>query len=91
MVRQMTTFRVCWPDSNPDHWIEIEAFDAEQAAELGASAICERENECYSSFENDGETIHVVDPDPAGRGLQSFKVSVEFEPVFRAREGRDGE
>jgi hypothetical protein len=84
----MTMFRVCWPDSDPDHWIEIDAFDAEQAAELGASHICERENECYSSFENDGETIHVTDA--AGRDLQNFKVSVEFEPVFRAREAEHG-
>jgi hypothetical protein len=84
----MTTFRVCWPDSDPDHWIELDAYDAEQAAELGAAHICERENECYSSFEKDGETMHVTNA--AGRDLQSFKVSVEFVPSFRAREATPG-
>jgi hypothetical protein len=83
----MTTFRVCWHDSDPDHWIEIEALDAEQAAELGAAHICEHENECYSAFQS-GETVIVEERVGEWR---RFKVSVEFEPVFRASEGHDGE
>lgn len=82
----MTAFRVRWPDYD-DEWIEIDAYDAEQAAELAAANICERDNECYSSFEDDGETL-IVEERPGE--WRWFKVSVEFSPVFRARGEHDG-
>lgn len=78
-------FFACWPDNDPEHWIEVEAYDAEAAAKDAAERICSKDCVCYGSFEDPGELILVRDTCGKHR---YFRVSVEMVPSFSAREGK---
>lgn len=77
----MAEFEARWP-SDDDDWTPIEAVDARDAAERHAARICSRDNECYSTFENGGESIEVR----RARTVHSvtYRVTCSFDPTFRA-------
>jgi hypothetical protein len=77
-------FEVCQPDSDPDHWMEVAAPYAEQAATMIAEHLCKRDPEDFEVFER-GAVLLVRRKHNAGKTLR-FTVTVEQVPQFRARE-----
>lgn len=74
-------YRCCWFDNDPDTWTELEAPDWDDAANRYAEQLCERDNECYSSFQH-GEIVLVK---VAGSTPRAFEVTMEMLPHFSAR------
>jgi heterodisulfide reductase subunit B len=73
-------FQACWPEYDPEHWFDVDGYDAEAAAEKAAETICSKDCECYSSFE---EAQVILVRDKAG-SVRAFKVRVEMLPDFTA-------
>lgn len=74
-------FMACWPESDPEHWFEVEAHDAQAAANEAAERICSKDCECYRSFQ---ESQVILTRDRTG-SVRAFNVSVEMLPSFSAR------
>lgn len=84
-------FSVCLPDQDPDHWMDVEAGDAEHAATKIAEHLCSRDPDWYRSF-NAGEALVIREegacaPElpPGQPGDERFEVTVESVPHFSAR------
>lgn len=75
-------FSVRRPDHGED-WYEVDATDAEAAAEAVAERLVHNDPACFRDLEGDGELVLVRGPDGKHR---AFRVSAELVPVFSARE-----
>lgn len=84
----MAQFRVRWESSDGEDWTSIEATDPQDAAESYATSLCNDDNAAYDDFER-GQPVEVRaagSPD-----ADTYRVTCNFEPTFRARRVPGGE
>lgn len=81
----MSAFECCWSANDDEDWTEVDAYDAEDAAEKYVQDHCGEEG-----YGNNWEEDITVRDAKTRQHLGLFTVTVEYEPVFRGRPKGDG-